>query len=487
MQADSRGVIHYDQFAPSTSLQQNVETLKTFFSGDETVKYRLCVNDSCCLVFIDGMSSSEAINRQILEPLLAREKNFLSGAELLAAIPVSDVSTAKKYSDAVLAVVHGDTLLMRDGSGELYLFSTKGFPVRAIAEPDNEKALFGPREGFTESLLQNTTMLRRKLATTDLKIRFRTVSERTNSRACLCYLDSLVNRDILREMEKRLDGLDVDAFMDTYAITELIRDSGRSLLNTVGKSERPDTIATKLLDGGVALLLDGSPVAIFAPFLFVENFQSQDDDYIGFYYASASRILRYLAFLVTISIGAIYISMITFHSEMLPTSFMLTIASATSNLPMPTFLEFIVMMLLFEMLRETGIRMSTKLGQSLSIVGALVIGQAAVEARIISAPMVIIVAISAITGLMIPSLSSVVIIMRILAVISASFFGFYGYAFAMLGLLIHLFSLESFGIQYTANMLSFKLRDIRNTYVRAPKPTNKYRTKFVARDRKRSK
>ncbi len=486
MQADSQGKINYDRTAPGTQLHQNLKTMLSFFEGDETLKKRLCLEGQCGLLFLDGMVNVEILNQHILQPLQEGPPQVSGEADLLSRLDACEMTVAQKYSQAVEALLRGDTVLMQNGSPKLYVLGTKGFPTRAVAEPDNEKALFGPREGFTESLVQNISMLRRKLCTSDLKLHFQTVSTRTNSRACVCYLDSLVNSGVLAVFQQRLSRLRADAFLDTYAINESIRDSGRSLLNTVGKTERPDTAARKLLDGGVVLLLDGSPVALLAPFLFMENFKSQDDNYIGYHYASVSRMLRYLAFFVTISIGALYISLVAFHSEMLPTAFMLTISAATSGLPMPTFMEFITMMLLFEMLRETGIRMSSKLGQSLSIVGALVIGQSAVEARFISAPMVIIVAISAITGLMIPSLSTVVILIRMYAVIAASLFGFYGYAFVMLGLVVHLFGLESFGIQYTAHMLSFSRRDLQNVYFRPPAPQIRWRTKFLARDPKRS-
>lgn len=486
MQANEKGEIDYDKTKPSSSLAKNIKAFKTFFDGDETVKYRLCADDRCCLIFMDGMVDSDMISHYILHPLQMYAAKYPEEGNLLEKALVGEKSTARKYSEAVHGLIRGDAVLMQSGINELYIFSTRGFPTRGIAEPDNEKALWGPREGFTESLLQNTAMLRRKLSTSDLKFQFLSVSKRTNSRACLCYLESLVNREILAELQRRLDKLDVDSFMDTYAINENIRDHQYSLFNTIGKTERPDTAASKILDGGVVLMLDGTPVALLIPYLFKENFASRDDHYLGYYYASISRLLRYVAFFVTISTGAVYISLINFHIEMLPVSFMLTIEAATSGLPIPSFMEFIIMMLVFEMLRETGIRMSSKMGQSLSVVGALVIGQAAVEARLMSAPMVIVVATTAITGLMIPSLSSMVIIIRLATVIGASLYGFYGYALVILWLVIHLFSLESFGIQYTGGMLSMSKTDLRDTYLRPPAPEMKRRTKFVARDRKRS-
>lgn len=486
MQANEKGEIDYDKTKPSSSLAKNIKAFKTFFDGDETVKYRLCADDRCCVIFMDGMVDSDMISHYIIQPLQLYASKYSEDGNLLDKTLVGEKSTTEKYSKAVEGLIRGDAVLMQSGFKELCIFSTRGFPIRGIAEPDNEKALWGPREGFTESLLQNTSMLRRRLSTSDLKFQFLTVSKRTNSRACLCYLDSLVNRGILVELRRRLDKLDVDSFMDTYAINERIRDHQHSLFNTIGKTERPDTAASKILDGGVVLMLDGSPVALLVPFLFKENIKSRDDNYLGFYYASISRLLRYLAFLVTISAGAVYISVVNFHIEMLPVSFMLAISVATSGLPMPTFMEFILLMLVFEMLREAGVRMSSKMGQSLSIVGALVIGQAAVEARLISAPMVIVVASAAITGLMIPTLSSTVIVIRLAAVIGASLFGFYGYSLVMLGLAVHLFSLESFGIQYTGGLLSTSRNDLMDTYIRPPSPEMKRRSKFVARDRKRS-
>ena len=481
---DNLGNIDYDSTSPYQDMNANISIIKSFFELDDTFKLRKAgMNNQFSVLFVDGMVNADTINRFIISPLNPISDNELPDQKL----PVCETTVTEKFSEAVAALLSGDTVVVTEGCQRLLLLGSKGFVMRSVNEPDNEKTLFGPRDGFTESLMQNTSMLRRKLQTTDLKFEFFVLGSRTQTRVCISYLSSLVNSKVLETIKKRIEELCIDGVLDTNTIAEQIKDLPDSLFSTTGKTERPDTAADKLLDGGVTVMLDGTPVALLAPYLFVEHFQSRDDYYLGYYYASISRLLRYLAFFISVSTGALYIALISFHSEMLPTSFLLTISSATSGIPIPTVMEFILMMILFEMLRETGIRMSSKIGQSLSIVGALVIGQAAVEARIVSAPMVIVVAVSAISGLMIPGISSATIITRVAAVLAASVYGFYGYGFVMLALCILLCSMESFGIQYTAKMLSFNRHDFSDSFIRAPSNALKLRTKFLARERLKQK
>lgn len=471
------------------SLEQNIKILTEIFSNDNTIIYRRFENQKnktirCCIIFADGMVNNEIINENIIQPivrntLLNHEKGMIDSLQY-GVIVSNDVEKTSDVNMVIESIISGNSALFIEGESEALVISTKGWQVRSINEPENEKTLRGPREGFTESLMVNLAMIRRKLKTPDLKFSFRTLGIRSNTRACICYIEGIANEKILQEFNKRLDDVTIDGVLDTGYIEELISDAPLSLFATLGSTEKPDVVAGKLLEGRIALVLDGSPFVLTIPYVFIENFQSNEDYNISFYSASINRMLRNLSFVLAISIPAVYVALVTFHKEMIPTPLLMSIFAARQNMPFPTVIEAIGMLIIFEILREAGARMPSFIGQALSIVGALVIGQAAVEARLVSSPMIIVVALSGITGLVINKMKGAVFILRLIFVLLASFLGLYGYVFGVTGLLIHLFHLRSFGIPYMYNFTSLESQDIKDTLIRAPWWYMKYRPKFIA-------
>ncbi|MDF2568055.1 MAG: spore germination protein, partial [Oscillospiraceae bacterium] len=278
----------------------------------------------------------------------------------------------------------------------------------------------------------------------------------------------------------------IDALLDSNYIAEYIKDAPYSPFKTVGISEKPDVIAGKLLEGRIAIIVDGSPVVLTVPFLIIENFQTADDYYLNFYFASIARILRILGFFLSISVPAVYVSLVTYHREMLPTPLALSIAQARQGVPLPTFVECFVMLLVFEIIRETGIRMPSNVGQALSVVGALVIGQAAVQAKFISAPMVIIVALTAITGLINQQIQGISILSRFALLCVSGIMGLYGYMFGIIILIIHLLGVRSFGVDYTSQMLAYNSQGMKDIYVRSFWKKMKTRPYFETKDNVRN-
>lgn len=473
---DDKGVLHLGGEKLEKELGRNIEIIEQIFKDDETLIKREFENQKdnkvkCCALFFDGMIDNRIINESVIQPIIANtglSKNDETIDEILSqVIATNSVEKSGNLDEISQGLLHGDTVLLVDGSSSAIIINTKGWQTRAITEPDNEKGLRGPREGFTEALLINLSLIRRKILTPDLKFKFRTFGTRSNTKACICYLDSLVDKKVLDELNRRLDKIEIDGVLDINYIVELIKDSQMSPFKTIGVSERPDVIASKLLEGRVAIILDGTPVVLTVPYLFIENFQANDDYYLNFYFASIGRFLRILGFLMTISIPAVYMSFTTYHREMIPTDLALSIMEAHQGVPFPTIVECVIMLVLFEIIRETGLRMPTNIGQALSIVGALVIGQAAVDAKFISAPMVIVVAVTAITGLINPKVKGAVVILRFLFLFASAMLGIYGYAFACIGLLIHLFSMKSFGVIYTSQISSYKFQEFKDNVFRA--------------------
>lgn len=466
-----------DEYEIKPQLLENIKLVKKLFANDDTLITREFMNQNdnnikCCAFFIDGMVNNKIVNENIIGPII--ENIFLSPKldviEVIKSqvIISNDVKRVEKTSDVVKAIVSGDTVVFVNGSNSALVISTKGWPSRSIIEPDTEKALRGPREGFTEGIMVNLSLIRRKIQTNELKFEFRSFGTKSNTKSCICYIDNLIDKEILNELNRRLDKIDIDGILDSNYIAEMIKDAPMSPFKTIGITERPDTVASKLLEGRIALVVDGSPVVLTLPYLFIENFQSNDDYYLNFYFASIGRLLRLFGFLVSISIPAIYVALTTYHREMIPTYLSLSIIEAHKNVPFPTIVECILMLLVFEIIRETGIRMPSNIGQALSVVGALVIGQAAVEAKFISAPMVIIVSITAITGLINPKIKGVTILTRLIFLLAASFLGFYGYFYCIIILLTHLFSLHSFGVLYTSQICAWNFQGFKDNSFRAP-------------------
>jgi len=473
----------------SKSLEDNISTFKKLFKDDDTLVVRRFENGlnndiKFCILFADGMISSTAINDNIIKPIIlstsiGSKKNLLD-AIMYHVLSSNNVEKISEFNKAIESIVSGDTILFAEGSSEAVAIDSKGWQTRSITEPEGERVIRGPREGFTESLMMNLSMVRRKLATNNLKFKFRTLGAQSHTKICLCYIEGIANEQIIKELNKRLDDINIDGILCSGTISELIKDSLFSPFKTVGSTERPDVVAARLLEGRIAIIVDGAPVALTVPYLFIEYFQSNEDYYINFYFSSISRLLRILSFTLTTSLPAVYIALTTFHQEMVPTPLIKSISAARQSVPFPTVVEVLILLLAFEILREAGTRMPTNIGQALSIVGALVLGQAAVEARLVSAPIVIIVALTAITGLVLPRMKGAEIILRIIFILFSSVIGLYGYIFGLIGLLIHLFSLRSFGVPYMLSLMTFSPQDIKDTAIRVPWLYIKYRPKFIA-------
>lgn len=488
---DSLGELHLNEVKLEKELEKNIELMKKVFSSNDTLVIRRFENRKhekykLCAFFFDGMVDNKIVDEYLIAPVMEStiiSKSEDAADEIMSRVVVSnEVEKVSDFEKLAKGMLLGDTVLVADGCDSALIVNTKGWKTRGITEPDAEKALRGPREGFMEAILVNLTLIRRKLLTPDLKFSFKTLGTRSNTKVCVCWLDGLADPKVLDELNRRLDSIKIDGVMDSNYIAELIKDNPMSPFKTLGATERPDVVAARLLEGRAALIVDGSPVVLTLPYLFIENFQAADDYYLNFYFASVGRFLRILGFFLSISVPAIYVAFITFHREMIPTNLAMSIMQAHQGVPFPSILECVIMLIIFEIIRETGIRMPSNIGQALSIVGALVIGQAAVEAKFISAPMVIVVAITAITGLINPKLKGATILLRFSFLFAAAFLGIYGYAFMLIGMLAHLFSLQSFGVSYTTQMTAYQFQEVKDNIFRASWRAMRTRPVFEQKD-----
>lgn len=476
-----------------TSLDENIKIIKNIFLDDKTIVYRDLSFGStkCMLIFINGMANSQLINENVIKPLLLNDVTDINPDETIDFIMQKVLLTGNNKKTPLVdkiihGIIYGKTILFIDGFAEVISIDTIGWETRPISEPQAETIVRGPREGFTESMNLNLTLLRRRVVNPKLKFLFLKIGKQTKTQICVCYIEDIAQEAIREELMRRLNDIEIDGVLDSGYIEELIKDAPYSPFRTIINTERPDAVVAKLLEGRFAVLCDGSPVVLTLPSIFIEVFQSNEDYYDNFLYSSFVRLLRWLCFFISTSTAAIYVALVTFHQELLPTPFLLSVYSARKGTPFPSVVEALGMVIIFEIIKEAGLRMPKQVGGAISIVGALVLGEAAVTARLVSAPIVIITSLTGIASIMLPQVLGLVEI-RIIFIVLSSFLGLYGYIFGVMGLVLHMMSIRSFGIPYMLNVPSFSAQDIKDTAIRAPWWDMYLRPKIFAKNNKRMK
>lgn len=470
----------------TTNLDDNIARMKTFFQHDNTFICRVVHSRGTpamrtALFFFDGMVSNEIINQSLVRPLSRWDGAPLPmDAAIDEILQINDCPFNPGMDKLLTAFLYGDTIILVDGDSRPAVVNTKGFPRRGPDEPDNEKVLRGPREGFTESFMSNLALIRRRLRTPHLCFEFTEAGSVSHTTVSICYIDGIADQTVLAEVKRRMQTIELDAVLDANYLNEIIRDNRRSPFPTAGFTERPDIVAAKLLEGRIALVVDGTPVVLTIPHILQESFQTNDDYYISFLYTNLTRWLRVLGFILTLTLPAIYVSLLTWHQEMIPTRLLFSIAASRQGVPFTTFTEAVGTLIVFEILKEAGTRTPDTIGQALSIVGGLVLGQAAVEARFVSAPMVIVIAFSGVTALIVPKLRTATLVYRFFLLVCAAVLGLYGILLGLGLILAHVCHLTSFGVPYLTNILSAETHSHDDVIVRFPWYSMKPRHRFLA-------
>lgn len=480
----------------TNSLDNNIGIIKGILGNDKTIIYREFLTDKtngmkCCIVIADGMVDKHIVNESIIRPILESNiknlaENEMTGYLIDNILTIGDIQKSKNLNDIISGILYGKTILFSENCDESLIIDTIGWEKRSIVEPQSETIVRGPREGFTESISVNISLIRRRILNPNLKLIFMVIGTRTKTKICICYLEGVAKELILNELITRLKGIKIDGIMDSGYIEELIKDAPYSPLRTLGSTERPDVAAAKVLEGRFAIICDGSPTVLTLPKVLIESFQSDEDYFNNYIFASFTRLLRWVGFFLTTSVPAVYVAIITYHQELLPTPLLLSIAASRHGVPFPSFVEAIGMVIIFEILKEAGLRMPKYLGQAVSIVGTLVLGEAAVNAKLVSAPIVTITAITGISSFMMPQ-DLAVIPIRIIFLLVASILGLYGYIFAAMALTLHLYSLRSFGVPFMLDIPAFSYQEMKDTFIRAPWWDMYLRPNLIAKDKKRVK
>lgn len=458
---------------------------KTFEKSSDVVVREFTIgskeNVNAAIVYTDGLADTTSIQSFILESLMNEVKQLEDSKEILhtrkilhcvksSILTVGAVQEISDFESLYTSILSGNTIILIDGFKEAIVASTAGWEARAISEPAAETVVRGPRESFSENIRTNTALIRRKIKDYNLLCEHKQIGRITKTDVAVMYINGIVNEKVIEEVHTRLDRIDIDGILESGYIEELIQDETFSPFPTIYNTERPDVIAAGLLEGRVAILVDGTPFVLLVPSLFIGNFQVPEDYYQRADISSFLRMLRIVCFFISLLGPSFYIAATTYHQEMLPTPLLVSLAAQREGVPFPAFVEAIIMEITFEILREAGIRMPRAIGQTVSIVGALVLGQAAVEAGIVSASMVIVVSITAISNFVFPAYNMAISIrmLRFGMMMFAASFGLYGMTVGILALLLHLNSLRSFGVPYMAPFSPFIKEDIKDTIFRLP-------------------
>ena len=478
----------------SSSLEANLKRISDIFNGDKTIKIRRFSSPAvpdlrAGVVFVDGLSNDLIINQNIIAPLVrfSGELHAAPGESLIKAVSENilfgdDISFSSDLGQLTDAALTGDAVMFADNCSEGIVIAAKSWSLRSVDEPDSERVISGPHEGFTESVIQNLSLIRRRITNTGLKYEFFQVGVRTKTVVCMCFMDGLADEKILSDLRSRINSINIDCIFDAEYIEEIIKDGRYSLFKTTGSTQRPDVVAAKLMEGRAALIINGSPVAVTVPYVFMEYFHSPDDYYSDAYYATFNRLLRLVGFFMTISLPAIYLALVTFHHEMLPVKTLLSAAQSRTGMPMPTLCEIVILIIIFEMIREGSAKIPSSIGTAFSIVGGIVLGQASVDANFVSLPIVIIVAFTGITGMIVPQLKGPVLFLRFMLLFLADIMGLFRFMLGMMYILFMICSLESFGISYTS-LTSHDLRQaLTDTFIRRPWPDMRKRPAVGSRN-----
>lgn len=461
------------EYTLSSELEENKGYVNDWFKDSSDIVIRsftLEGGTSAFAVFIDGLVNTALVN-EALKSLMILEGGVSEIDKLQQEIiPVSQIKRSERWDEVMLGILGGDTALFVEGQCEAILLGIRGAQTRSISEPETEAVVRGPREGFNESLRTNTSMIRRKLRTGHLKMESFTVGKESNTSVVISYLDHLADPKIVEEVRRRIDKIDIDAILESGYIEEMVQDKVYSPFPQLQYTERPDTVASALLEGRVAILVDGTPFVLIVPTTFWMMMQASEDYYERFPMGTLIRWLRYLFLVISLVTPALYVAITTYHQDMLPTTLLLSIAAARESIPFPAVVEALIMEITFEALREAGIRLPKAIGQTVSILGALVVGQAAVEAGIVSAPMVIVVSITGIASFTIPRYSGAIAVrmLRFPLTIAASIFGLFGVLLMIMIILGHMVSLRSFGVPYMSPVAPLSAGGVKDVFSRLP-------------------
>lgn len=431
-------------------LLKNKKILKALLCSDDVIFFEFTAGSKNALaVYVDSITDKETLGLQVIFPL--KNANVSQSVKKLAkTITCANVKTVTEIKEAANEVLNGSTVILIDGKAGGFAADVKKFDVRAIAEPPTELAIRGPRNGFIESIKTNLSLVRRYLKTTALKIETTEIGKYSSTTVAIMSIDGITDPSLVKKIKNKLENVKIDGIPDSSYVSKILYERKNSLFKQVGSTERPDVLIERMLEGRIGILVDGSPFALTLPYLLIEDFQTAEDYYISHYRANLVRALRVLAIFLSVFLPGLFVAAQLFHLQLIPLNFLLTIVNSIKGIPLSPSLEMFFLLLIFEILNETSIRMPKYVGMALAVVGALVLGETAVNAGLVSTPAVLIMAMSGISIYTVPELTETTSILRFIVLLIAGSIGGYGIVLTEAFLTCYLCASENYGVPYVA-------------------------------------
>lgn len=473
----------------STDLNQNKRLLQEIFQNCNDVAFQeLWIGPAKkrgIILYQQGLVDKKLLDETVLRPLLTKKEAWPTPPTLdflsKSLIYVGGQKVTTEVSKVVDEILSGQTALLIEGAHQALLIDVKGWEKRSIQEPSTEVIFRGPKEGFIETIETNIAMVRKRIRDPRLKLLYYPIGRRSKTKVALAYIEGLTSPSLIREAQNRLERIDLDLILDSGYIEQMIEDKWASLFPQLQVTERPDETAAGLAEGRIAIFTDNSPGVLLAPATITSLMHSADDYYSRWLSGSFVRSFRFFAAVFSIILPGLYIALTSFHPELLPTQLTLVIASSRKGVPLPAFMEAFLLEAFIELIREAGLRLPGNLGQAVSIVGGLIIGQATVSAGLVAPLMLAVVGLTAISNFSIPNFDAAQAIrmIRFMIMILATIFGLYGVSIGVILVLVHLSLLKSFGFSYLSPWSPLEPRDLKDALIRLPWPFLRERPRFL--------
>ncbi|MCA0983975.1 spore germination protein [Halobacillus yeomjeoni] len=450
------------KYPSSTKLEDNVNYLLEEFHNSSDLKVRIMKKGNSALIYFESLVDKGKLYDSIFTPL---EEGKIEG--------VNDIPIAKvtyNLEEAIDSLLRGHAVHMEDGSRLISQFAVTASFNRAVDEPINERIVRGAHSGFVENLLININLIRKRIEHRDLTVKYYKFGKYTDTNVALIYVEGIADPELLAEVDRRLISISSDMVHSPGYVGEFIEDNTFSPFPQMLNTERPDRVVGNLMEGRVAIMSEGSPTTLIAPSTFFMFYQAPDDYNMRWWAGTFIRLIRLTSFIIAVGLPAFYIAIVSFHFEVIPDDLVLQVKSSINNIAYPPILEALVMVVIIELIREAGIRLPQPIGQTIGIVGGLVIGDAVVRAGLVSNLMIIVVALTAIASFVVPSneFSTILRLLTFPLIVLAGTLGFIGIIFGFLMILVHLTKLESFGTPYLSPVAPLTIKDLKDTFIRVP-------------------
>ena len=455
-------------------ISDNKNKLKKDFIDCSDFLLRECIvgGRKCIVCVLDGMINSLQLSQMIMRPILSYKFDNDAPYSVYETIKQRVVSSlemneAENFEDAYFFLFSGFAGVFVDGMPKCLVMGIQGFEKRKTGEPSNEPNIKGAKECFTETLNDNKAMLHRRIKSPSLKIKQFKIGNQIKTSVAVCYLESAVDMRLVADVESRILSAPIDEVCDYGEIAAFLDSGIKSYFTAVGNTERPDTLCSKLSEGRVAVLVDGSPYAMYVPYLFTDSFSTVDDYNNRPFYATFNRLLKYFSFVISVILPGFYVAVGTYHQELLPPSLMYTVAAAEASTPFSLMQEAVMVLILYEIMREAGLRLPKAIGHAVSIIGALVIGDAVVNAGLVGTPMLVVVAVTAIASYVIYPLYESISVLRIIFILLGGFTGIYGVMLGVCTLCVNITSLNPYGVPYSSPISPLSKKNTADVFYRA--------------------